>query len=611
MLVSEFDFDLPQDRIALHPVEPRDAARMLIVRPGAPFADGRVRDLLEVLRPGDVLVINDTRVLPAELSGVRARGEHRAAVSFNLHKRVDSSTWLAFARPAKRLTAGDRVSFGQETDNACLLGTLDATVTEVEEGGQVKLRFDLAGPFLDESIKAFGAMPLPPYIGARRGVEERDKSDYQTVYARVEGAVAAPTAGLHFTEELLSSLPRPAASIERVTLHVGAGTFLPVKVEDTADHRMHAEWGEISEASVQRINAARAQGGRVVAVGTTSLRLLESAARATGELKAFCGETDIFITPGFRFRVVDVLMTNFHLPRSTLFMLVCAFAGMETMKAAYAHAIAAGYRFYSYGDASLLFPGGGAMTAEFSFTLLATDGAARRGRINLPRGEVRTPASCQSARRARSRPCIPSRCGRRGRISSSATPITSCCGRGRSGLRRWVGCMNSCIGRGRSSRIRVVSRSCRWRSLRKLTEEGVTFRSHIDGSSWEMSPERSIEIQLLLDSDIIMQLDECIPLPSPSEEMARDGTVAALGGAVQDRIRTPAGQGAFRHRAGRRRRRAARALGGGPQVHRLRRLRGRRPSGGRAAGDDVPRAVGSHAGAAGGQAALPHGGGQA
>src|SRR5690606_9338312 len=250
MLVSEFDFELPTERIALHPVEPRDAARMLVVRPGEPFEDRRVRDLLDILQPGDVLVVNDTRVLPGELVGVRVRGENRATVSFNLHKRVDSSTWLAFARPAKRLAAGDRVGFGQETDNACLLGTLDATVAEVEEGGQVTLRFDLAGAFLDESIKAFGAMPLPPYIGARRGVEERDKSDYQTVYARVEGAVAAPTAGLHFTEELLDQLAERGVLIERVTLHVGAGTFLPVKAEDTADHRMHAEWGEIAADTV-------------------------------------------------------------------------------------------------------------------------------------------------------------------------------------------------------------------------------------------------------------------------------------------------------------------------------------------------------------------------
>ena len=355
MKVDEFDFELPADRIALHPAEPRDAARMLVVRPGEPFADRHVTDLLELLNPGDVLVVNDTKVLPAELAGTRIRGEHRASVSFNLHKRVDAGTWLAFARPAKRLLPGDRVSFGRETDNACMLGTLDATVKAVEEGGQVTLAFDLAGAFLDEAIKAFGAMPLPPYIGLKRETEERDKTDYQTVYAAIDGAVAAPTAGLHFTEDLLHRLESKGVTIERVTRHVGAGTFLPVKVEDTADHVMHAEWGEIAPDVVQRLLEAKARGGRIVAVGTTSLRLLESAARATGELRPFSGETDIFITPGFRFRVVDVLMTNFHLPRSTLFMLVCAFAGFDTMRAAYRHAIENRYRFYSYGDASLLF----------------------------------------------------------------------------------------------------------------------------------------------------------------------------------------------------------------------------------------------------------------
>jgi S-adenosylmethionine:tRNA ribosyltransferase-isomerase len=361
MRVSEFDFDLPPDLIALHPVEPRDAARMLVVQPGQPPADRHVTDLLEILRPGDVLVVNDTMVLPAELAGTRIRGEHRTSVSFNLHKRVDASTWLAFARPAKRLKPGDRLVFGQETDNACLLATLDATVKAVEEGGQVTLAFDLSGAFLDEAIKAYGAMPLPPYIGLKRAVEERDKADYQTVFATVDGAVAAPTAGLHFTELLLQQLADRGIGIERVTLHVGAGTFLPVKVEDTADHVMHAEWGEVTEAVVHRLEAVRAAGGRIVAVGTTSLRLLESAARPTGRLQPFSGETDIFITPGFEFRVVDLLMTNFHLPRSTLFMLVSAFSGLETMRAAYQHAIAQEYRFYSYGDASLLYraaPGG-------------------------------------------------------------------------------------------------------------------------------------------------------------------------------------------------------------------------------------------------------------
>ena len=348
MRVSEFDFDLPEDRIALHPAEPRDSARMLVVRPGDAPVDRHVTDLLTILQPGDVLVVNDTRVLPAELKGTRIRGENRSTVSFNLHKRVDAKTWRAFARPAKRLQLLDKLELGDD-------GSLRAVVAGKGETGEVTLAFELGGAILDEAIKSHGAMPLPPYIEAKRGTEERDKTDYQTVYAAVDGAVAAPTAGLHFTEDLLQKLADRGVSVERVTLHVGAGTFLPMKVDDTDDHVMHAEWGELTEAAVRRLEAATAKGGRIVAVGTTSLRLLETAARATGQLKPFLGETDIFITPGFRFRAVDVLMTNFHLPRSTLFMLVSAFAGLETMKAAYAHAIRFGYRFYSYGDASLLF----------------------------------------------------------------------------------------------------------------------------------------------------------------------------------------------------------------------------------------------------------------
>ncbi|MEQ1901500.1 MAG: tRNA preQ1(34) S-adenosylmethionine ribosyltransferase-isomerase QueA [Devosia sp.] len=353
MRVSDFDFDLPEERIALHPAEPRDGARMLVVRPGEAFVDGQVTDLVELLQPGDVLVVNDTRVLPAELKGTRIRGETRSSVSFNLHKRVDAKTWRAFARPAKRLNVLDRLELGDD-------GSLLATVAGKGKTGEVTLQFELGGAMLDEAIKAHGAMPLPPYIGANRATEDRDRTDYQTVYSAVDGAVAAPTAGLHFTEGLLRKLGERGVTIERVTLHVGAGTFLPMKVDDTDDHVMHAEWGELPEAVVQRLRAAKDRGGRIVAVGTTSLRLLETAARATGELQPFIGETDIFITPGFRFRAVDVLMTNFHLPRSTLFMLVSAFSGLETMRAAYGHAIREGYRFYSYGDASLLFrrPGG-------------------------------------------------------------------------------------------------------------------------------------------------------------------------------------------------------------------------------------------------------------
>ncbi len=352
MKVDLFDFDLPEDRIALHPVSPRDSAKMLVVGADGSLADRVVTDLEEILQPGDVLVVNDTRVIPAELKGMRHRDEFVASVSFNLHKRVNGNTWLAFARPAKRLKAGDRVVFGA-TSEVCMLDELAATVKAVEDG-QVTLAFDFSDAILDEAIKARGAMPLPPYIGAKRDIEDRDKTDYQTVYAEHDGAVAAPTAGLHFTPELLQRLEARGVLIEHVTLHVGAGTFLPMKVDDTEDHVMHSEWGEIDQATVDRINARRAAGGRVVAVGTTSLRLLETASRATGILEPFVGDTDIFITPGFRFRTVDLLMTNFHLPKSTLFMLVSAFSGLEVMKNAYAHAIREGYRFYSYGDSSLL-----------------------------------------------------------------------------------------------------------------------------------------------------------------------------------------------------------------------------------------------------------------
>jgi S-adenosylmethionine:tRNA ribosyltransferase-isomerase len=349
MRVDAFDFDLPEDRIALHPAEPRDAAKMLVVAADGTLLDRQVADLIDILRAGDVLVVNDTRVIPAELTGHRIRADSQRRVSFNLHKRVDAETWLAFAKPARHLRRGDRLELGHGRRK------LTATVAGRGEAGEVTLRFALSGALLDEAIKANGAMPLPPYIGGRREVEPRDAVDYQTVYATVEGAVAAPTAGLHFTEKLLQDLLLKGISVEKVTLHVGAGTFLPVKAEDTEAHRMHAEWGEITQATAERITAARAAGGRVVAVGTTSLRLLESAAQETGELRPFMGETDIFITPGFRFRAVDVLMTNFHLPRSTLFMLVAAFSGLDTMRKAYAHAIDSGYRFYSYGDASLLF----------------------------------------------------------------------------------------------------------------------------------------------------------------------------------------------------------------------------------------------------------------
>ncbi|HEY1246567.1 MAG TPA: tRNA preQ1(34) S-adenosylmethionine ribosyltransferase-isomerase QueA [Hyphomicrobiaceae bacterium] len=379
MRTDLFDFDLPDDRIALQPAAPRDAARLLAVEPQSPPARGegrverqehtpgpqppadpvlqdrRVCDLPELLRPGDALVVNDTRVIRAALSGERLSGPNRATVAFNLHKRIDEHRWLAFARPAKRLTQGDRVRFGHD-GRVCLLGTLEASVARVGEAGEVELAFSLHGAYLDEAIATIGDPPLPPYIAGRRALEPEDAERYQTVFARREGAVAAPTAGLHFTERLLAALDARGVSRHCVTLHVGAGTFLPVKAEDTSGHRMHSEWGEISEATAAALNAGRRAGGRIVAVGTTALRLLETAAADDGVIRPFAGETDLFITPGYRFKAVDLLLTNFHLPRSTLFMLVSAFSGLATMRAAYAHAIREGYRFYSYGDACLLHP---------------------------------------------------------------------------------------------------------------------------------------------------------------------------------------------------------------------------------------------------------------
>ncbi|WP_046865175.1 tRNA preQ1(34) S-adenosylmethionine ribosyltransferase-isomerase QueA [Microvirga massiliensis] len=356
MRVDLFDFELPEDRIALRPCEPRDAARLLVVRPGEPFADQIVHDLPDLLRPGDALVFNDTRVIPARLFGIRVRDDAVARIEIMLHKREGSDRWRAFARPAKKLAIGDRIRFGEDAEStACELVRLDAEVEEKGEGGEVLLRFAFAGPVLDEAIAQFGELPLPPYIAGRRRTDERDRSDYQTIFAREEGAVAAPTAGLHFTEGLLESIA--ARGIERhfVTLHVGAGTFLPVKSEETSEHHMHAEWGTVSADTAAALNAVRARGGRIVAAGTTSLRLLETATMSDGTIHPFSGDTDIFITPGYEFRAVDVLLTNFHLPRSTLFMLVSAFSGLDVMQAAYAHAIAAGYRFFSYGDACLLF----------------------------------------------------------------------------------------------------------------------------------------------------------------------------------------------------------------------------------------------------------------
>jgi S-adenosylmethionine:tRNA ribosyltransferase-isomerase len=354
MRIDDFDFELPDDRIAMRAVEPRDTARLLEVKPGT-MADLTVRDLPGLLRAGDILVFNDTRVIPAALSGVRRRGDAVARISINLHKRLDGARWLAFARPARKLDVGERIQFGHDGE-MCAAGRLDATVAAKLDAGEIELAFDLSGPALDEAIATVGAMPLPPYIAARRPADDSDRTAYQTIYATYEGAVAAPTAGLHFTEDLMARLQAGGIATAFLTLHVGAGTFLPVKSDEISKHKMHSEWGEISASVAERLNAVRAAGGRLIAVGTTVTRLIESAATEDGVIQPFRGETDIFITPGYRFRGIDAMWTNFHLPRSTLFMLVSAFAGTERMQAAYGHAIASGYRFYSYGDASLLWP---------------------------------------------------------------------------------------------------------------------------------------------------------------------------------------------------------------------------------------------------------------
>jgi S-adenosylmethionine:tRNA ribosyltransferase-isomerase len=356
MRVDLFDFDLPEDRIALRPASPRDAARMLVVRPRAGLEDRTVRDLPDLLLPGDAVVVNDTKVIAARLQGTRDRAGSAARVEIMLHRRLGPETWLAFARPAKRLAVGDVVRFGEGGESAvCFMSNLEAVVEARGEGGEVRLRFGFTGPALDEAVALLGEVPLPPYIAGRRAADDRDRADYQTMFAADAGAVAAPTAGLHMTAELVARLEARGISCHRVTLHVGAGTFLPVKADDTREHRMHPEWGTVTPQTAFALAHVRSSGGRVVAIGTTSLRLLESAAAADGYIGSFAGETDLFITPGYRFRAVDILMTNFHLPRSTLFMLVAAFAGLETMQGAYRHAIEAGYRFYSYGDASLLF----------------------------------------------------------------------------------------------------------------------------------------------------------------------------------------------------------------------------------------------------------------
>ena len=341
MRVDLFDFELPQDRIALRPARPRDSARLLVVE-GREISDRQVLELPDLLRPGDILVFNDTRVIPAQLEG--KRGEAR--IGATLHKREGPREWQAFLRNAKRVRVGDAIDFGEG---------VQASVMEKSEDGSALLQF-LGEEPIELQLERAGRMPLPPYIASKRSADEKDRLDYQTMFAREKGAVAAPTAALHFTPRLLDALNARAIGCETLTLHVGAGTFLPVKAADTSGHKMHAEWGRIDQATAQRLNAARSSGRRLIAVGTTSLRLLESAAGEGGLLSPFEGDTAIFITPGYRFRAIDGLITNFHLPKSTLFMLVSALMGLDVMKSAYAHAVAAGYRFYSYGDASLLLP---------------------------------------------------------------------------------------------------------------------------------------------------------------------------------------------------------------------------------------------------------------
>jgi S-adenosylmethionine:tRNA ribosyltransferase-isomerase len=341
MRVADFDFDLPAERIALRPARPRDSARLLFVH-GAEVSDRQVPDLPVLLRPGDVLVFNDTKVIPAQLEG--KRGE--ASIGATLHKREGPREWRAFLRNARRVRPGETIDFGQE---------VSASVVDKAEDGSALLHFHGTEP-VELLLERAGRMPLPPYIASRRRIDEADREDYQTMFAREEGAVAAPTAALHFTPRLMEALDARGIGRETLTLHVGPGTFLPVKSESIAEHKMHSEWGRIDASTAERLNAVRATGSRLIAVGTTSLRLLESAADERGVIHSFERDTDIFITPGYRFKAIDGLITNFHLPRSTLFMLVSALMGLEVMKSAYTHAVEAGYRFYSYGDASLLLP---------------------------------------------------------------------------------------------------------------------------------------------------------------------------------------------------------------------------------------------------------------
>ena len=354
MRVDLFDFDLPEALIALRPSQPREAARLLHVPTQSGFTDRQIADLPDLLRAGDAVVVNVTKVIPARLVGrrMRANDENKditggAKIEVTLTERLGPTDWQCFLKPAKRVGVNDALIFGSDKEQ------VRASVTQRHEG-MATLSFNLAADAMEPTLARLGTMPLPPYIAARRAPDAQDNTDYQTVFAKTEGAIAAPTAGLHFTPELIEAIKAKGVCVHEVTLHVGPGTFLPVKVDDTDAHEMHGEWGQVTAATANALNAVRAQGGRLVCIGTTAMRLLESAARPDGKIEPFEAVTDIFITPGYAFRAVDILLTNFHLPRSTLFMLVSAFAGLDKMKAAYAHAIDAGYRFYSYGDACLL-----------------------------------------------------------------------------------------------------------------------------------------------------------------------------------------------------------------------------------------------------------------
>jgi S-adenosylmethionine:tRNA ribosyltransferase-isomerase len=390
MRLADFDFDLPREQIADRPAEPRDAARLLVVPAAGGLADQHVGDLPDLLRPGDLLVCNDTKVIPARLIGTRGQ----ATVEITLAHDLGGGNWQAYAKGARRLHPGDRIEFADD---------FAAEVIGKDAEGPVTLGFDVEGEAFAAALARHGAMPLPPYIKRPRGGDPADREHYQTMFARRPGAVAAPTAGLHFTPALLDRLAARGIELATLTLHVGPGTFLPVKTDDPRDHRMHGERGVVTAETAERIRAAKARGGRIVAVGTTSLRLLETAAAETGEVQPFAGETRLFILPGYRFKAIDLLLTNFHLPRSTLFMLVAALAGLDRMKAAYAHAIAAGYCFFSYGDACLIEP-------HSYYSLSAPVGGEDRGEVGDSGGTRTFPPHPPAARIPPSPPS-----GRRGK----------------------------------------------------------------------------------------------------------------------------------------------------------------------------------------------------